>query len=112
MTFYWQGESGQELKTVQGTGFLISGQVVVTAKHNFYHKSQKGRCSGCTIQFSNPSDPFNSITYHSKQSNEWFEDPNLDVGAVFLEQPVRHFRGNIRLATRNDILQLRERERE
>lgn len=55
MTFYWQNESGQELKTVQGTGFLISGQVVLTAKHNFYHESQKDkkdkrvRCSGCTI---------------------------------------------------------------
>jgi V8-like Glu-specific endopeptidase len=51
MTFFWLDEAGREVKSVQGTGFLISSQVVMTAKHNFYHRSRPGvRCTGCLIQ--------------------------------------------------------------
>jgi V8-like Glu-specific endopeptidase len=74
MTFYWYDDNNNVVKSVQGTGFLIAEDVVVTARHNFYQRSKLDqKCTSCTIQLRNPKNHSEIITYRSKSSSEWFE---------------------------------------
>ena len=48
----WYDLKGVLTNQVQGTGFLFSDRLIITAKHNFYRKmGEKIMCRKCIVKF-------------------------------------------------------------